>query len=142
MRILIAIDSSPFANEIIDEVSGRSWSQDTLFRVIGVVKPTGSWDADQEFIHQARTILNERVKTLSSKLAEHQKVQTDLLEGDSAEMILEEATNWRADLLMLGSHGDTGVRKERLGSVAAAIVNRAPCSVEVVKLHRKSLQLK
>lgn len=142
MRILIAIDSSPFANEVIEEIATRTWTGDTEFRVVTVVEPTGTWDADQQYSHQAKTILEERVKTLKQRLPEHKLLKGEVLEGRSSSMILEEATNWRADLIILGSHGDTGARKDSLGSVAAAVVNKSPCTVEVVKLHRKSLQLK
>lgn len=142
MRILVAIDCSPHANEILEELASRKWSCDSEFRLVSVVESAGAWETNQEFVHQARTILDERAQNLASKLPDHQKVQSELLEGNSSEMILEEASNWKADLIMLGSHGDTGVRKDKLGSVAAAIVNRAPCSVEVVKLRSKSLQLK
>lgn len=140
MRILVAIDSSPLANEILEEIAGRKWSDDSEILLVSVVESTGSWDSDQEYIHQARTILSDRVKLLSSKLSDHQKVQGELLEGKSSLMILAEAIDWKADLIMLGSHGDTGVRRDKLGSVAAAIVNQSPCSVEVVKLRSKSLQ--
>ncbi len=142
MRILIAIDSSPAAADIIEEIASRTWAEDSEFRVITVVEPTGSWDADKQFIHQAKMILDERVERLSSKLTDYKHLKAELVEGHSAEMILEEAKTWDADLIMLGSHGDTGARRDHLGSVAAAVVNQSPCSVEVVKLHRKSLQLK
>lgn len=141
MRILVAVDCSSFANEVIDEIAARRWSDDSEIRLVSVVEPTGSWDMDQGLLHQARTILGERLHLLKLKLPEHLNIESDLLEGKSAPMILEEAKVWRADLIILGSHGDTGVRREQIGSVAAAIVNQAPCSVEVVKLHRKSLQL-
>lgn len=142
MRILIPIDCSPFAHEVIEEIASRTWTNDTEFRLITVVEPTGTWDADHPYSHQAKEILEERIKLLKKRLPELRKLKGDVLEGNSSEMILEEATNWRADLIILGSHGDTGVRKDTLGSVAAAVVNKSPCTVEVVKLHRKSLQLK
>jgi nucleotide-binding universal stress UspA family protein len=37
-------------------------------------------------------------------------------------------------MIVLGSHGDTGYRRDRVGSVAAAVVNQAPCTVELIKV--------
>jgi len=44
-----------------------------------------------------------------------------------------QADEWGADLIVVGSHGRTGVKRWLLGSVAGAIVSHAPCSVEVVR---------
>jgi nucleotide-binding universal stress UspA family protein len=142
MRILIALDSSPFADGLIEEISSRKWAEGTEFRLVSAVEATGSWDVDQEYISQVREILNNRVKTLTSKLAGQPKITGELLEGPSAAAILTEARNWKATLIMIGSHGDTGVRRDSLGSVAAAVVNESPCSVEVLKLSDKRLQLR
>ena len=38
-----------------------------------------------------------------------------------------------ADLIVLGSHGYTGIKRFLLGSVALSVVSHAPCSVEVVR---------
>jgi len=52
-------------------------------------------------------------------------------------VIVDEAENWKADLIVVGSHGYTGIKKWLLGSVAQSVVSHAPCSVEVVR-HRAS----
>lgn len=46
---------------------------------------------------------------------------------------MDEAERWPADLIVIGTHGYTGIKRWLLGSVAQAVVNRAPCSVEVVR---------
>ena len=48
-------------------------------------------------------------------------------------VIVDEAENWKADLIVVGSHGYTGIKKWLLGSVAQSVVSHAPCSVEVVR---------
>lgn len=52
--------------------------------------------------------------------------------GEPAREVDDEARAWRADLLVLGSHGRPGARGPRFGSVAAATVRGAPCNVLVV----------
>jgi nucleotide-binding universal stress UspA family protein len=53
--------------------------------------------------------------------------------GDPRSVIVDEAQAWQADLIVLGSHGYTGIKKWLLGSVAQSVVSHAPCSVEVVR---------
>ena len=54
-------------------------------------------------------------------------------EGDARSVIVDEAQKWSADLVMLGSHGYTGIKRLLLGSVALLVVSHAPCSVEIVR---------
>jgi nucleotide-binding universal stress UspA family protein len=49
-------------------------------------------------------------------------------------MITEEAQKWEADLIIVGSHGQSFWSRALLGSVSNAVVNHAPCSVLVVKM--------
>jgi nucleotide-binding universal stress UspA family protein len=60
-------------------------------------------------------------------------VTTKVMEGSPKDMIVEEAQDWGADLIVLGSHGYGRVRRVLLGSVASAVVVEAPCSVQVVR---------
>jgi nucleotide-binding universal stress UspA family protein len=60
-------------------------------------------------------------------------VTTKIVEGIPADMIVQEASDWDADLIVLGSHGYGRVRRMVLGSVAGAVVAKAPCSVQVVR---------
>jgi nucleotide-binding universal stress UspA family protein len=140
MRILIALDSSSYASEIIEDLGKRIWSKDSEFRVISVIKSTENWEIDQQYLHPCKLILDERVESLKKRIPDAKSISGQLLEGDARASILKEAREWQADLIVIGSHGDTGARRESVGSVAAAIVNEAPCSVEVVKVKTKTLQ--
>ena len=53
------------------------------------------------------------------------------------ELILKEAADWGADLIVLGSHGRRGLNRFLLGSVSEAVASHAPCSVEVIRQPRK-----
>jgi nucleotide-binding universal stress UspA family protein len=61
------------------------------------------------------------------------KVTGLLVEGTPAERIIRAAKAKRADLLVLGTHGRTGLTKVFLGSVAARVVATAPCPVLTVR---------
>lgn len=53
--------------------------------------------------------------------------------GDPAREILREAREWDADVVVVGTHGRTGIYRAVLGSVAEQVVRRAPCAVLVVR---------
>src|SRR5262249_41720961 len=60
-----------------------------------------------------------------------------VLFGDARTALIETATNERADLLVVGSHGRTGFDKLLMRRGASHVVTHAPCNVLVVKLPRK-----
>jgi nucleotide-binding universal stress UspA family protein len=49
------------------------------------------------------------------------------------ELILSEAAEWNADLIVVGSHGRRGVNRLLLGSVSEAVALHAQCSVAIVR---------
>jgi nucleotide-binding universal stress UspA family protein len=65
--------------------------------------------------------------------------QARILHGDPRTELVEAARTERADLLVVGSHGRTGMAKLLMGSVASHVVAHAPCSVMVVKLNRPAV---
>ncbi len=59
--------------------------------------------------------------------------ETLALQGSPAREIICQAKEWNADLIVVGSHGRTGIKRFVLGSVSQKIVNEAGCSVRVVR---------
>jgi nucleotide-binding universal stress UspA family protein len=62
------------------------------------------------------------------------KTEARILHGDPRVALVDTARTEGADLIVIGSHGRTGLAKLLLGSVASHVVTHAPCSVMVVKL--------
>jgi len=56
-----------------------------------------------------------------------------LLEGTAADRIVRAARSYRADVIVIGTHGRTGLARVFLGSVAARVVGTAPCPVLTVR---------
>ena len=59
------------------------------------------------------------------------EVEKRLVEGDAGDVLVSESQN--AELLVVGSHGRSGIKAAVLGSVSRHVVERAPCPVVVVK---------
>ena len=53
--------------------------------------------------------------------------------GDPRSVLLDLADSWKADLIVMGSHGRHGLDRLLLGSVSEAVAMHATCSVEVVR---------
>ena len=58
---------------------------------------------------------------------------TDVVFGYAAKAIVEHAARLGADLIVMGSHGRTGMVHLMLGSVAEAVVRTSPCPVLTVR---------
>lgn len=56
-----------------------------------------------------------------------------IVDGDPVRQIVRAARSKRADLVVVGTHGRTGLTKFFVGSVAQRVVATAPCSVVVVR---------
>jgi nucleotide-binding universal stress UspA family protein len=65
------------------------------------------------------------------------RVEHRVVEGDPAEEILRQAGRTGCDLIVMGTHGRTGLGSLFLGSVAQEVLRNAPCPVVTVKMpHR------
>lgn len=81
----------------------------------------------------ARTEVDELVRTAVAELdGPGPEVQVTILPGGASVTLVDVAEG--ADLVVVGSHGRTGLSRLMLGSVAMAVVNHAPCPVVVVRV--------
>ena len=143
MRILLAVDDSTYSEAAIEAVASRPWPPDTIARVLSAVEhfvPTTAelWYDAAGNLEGLREGLEKRAEQLTARAAERLQatglaVETIVRSGDARSTIIDEAKEWGADLIVVGSHGYTGIKRLLLGSVAQSVVSHAPCSVEVVR---------
>ena len=142
MKILLAVDGSSHSQEAVDEVARRPWPSRSTVRVLSVIQPYPPpatefvlAGATAEDIRRQQTADAEQLTARAADAVKAADVsaETAVREGDPRSAIVDEADEWGADLIVVGSHGRTGVKRWLLGSVAGAIVSHAPCSVEVVR---------
>jgi nucleotide-binding universal stress UspA family protein len=143
MKILLAIDGSEFSRAALESVIARPWPPGTEVKVLNVVEPPsllmgremGGYDPEFEVVWKA---LRSQAKSLVEKTAEKLReakfnVSTELVEGDPKSQIIDIAHEWRADMIVLGSHGRTGINRFLMGSVSQGVVRHAHCSVEIIR---------
>ena len=142
MRILLAVDGSEASDAAIDEVRKRPWPTGSTVRVLSVTQQYMPAAPDVVLasmpVDEIRARLNEEAERLTRAASERIAapsitVETEVREGDPRTAILDAADDWNADLIVVGSHGRTGLNRLVMGSVAQSVVAHARCSVEVVR---------
>ena len=61
------------------------------------------------------------------------RVDHKVLEGETAEQILKAADDFAADVIVMGTHGATGLTRLLVGSVAESVMRKAPCPVLTIR---------
>lgn len=64
-------------------------------------------------------------------------VEGDVVIGTPSEIILDKAEELDVNLVIVGSHGKTGLSRLLMGSVAESVVRKAKCPVLIVKAEEK-----
>ena len=62
------------------------------------------------------------------------KCESHFLEGEARNVLPRAASDLSTDLIVLGSHGQSGLRHLLIGSVTEHVIRHAPCSVLVIHL--------
>ncbi|HUJ30277.1 MAG TPA: universal stress protein [Candidatus Acidoferrum sp.] len=140
MRILVAVDESSAADQIVKAISTQISPDKADVRILHVLEPIagsvppqmapGYTPELEPFVGEARQLLERTAKSLS---AAGFKTETILKKGDIRESIIDTAAEWNADLIVVGSHNHSGAHRFLLGSVAESVARHAPCSVEIVR---------
>ena len=138
MRILAALDQSPFAAKVLDTAIALAKQQDASLEIMTVA---------EDFLDMGdvmdTTMLTEKLFA-SAKTAAEKYAATASAQGIAASVIIEQgvspadliisrATAQQCDLVVMGHQGRSGLSRFLLGSVAARVVAHAPCSVLVVR---------
>jgi nucleotide-binding universal stress UspA family protein len=145
MRILLAVDGSEHSEAATRALIERPWPEGSVVRVLAVAQvPVVPVDAfggvgtstynyellTPALLEQGQAVVDRTVAQIrDAGLA----VEGLVARGDPRAEIVRAATELKAQLVIVGSHGRTGLERWVLGSVAEYIVRHAPCSVEVAR---------
>lgn len=145
VRLLVGVDGSPGAEAAVQAVAKREWPSGTEISVIAVEDPTVPAALGNlipqvaEWIGESEEGDHQWVRKMVEASAEDLRgagldVSAVVKEGNAKKVLVDEAKRLGADCIFVGSTGFSN-RLERflLGSVSAAVANRAECSVEIVR---------
>jgi len=140
MRILLATDSSAYADTARSLVNSMALPEGSRIRIVHAIEPMTTFA-----IFASAVILSDAterdardlVQTTASFLtAAGREVDGVVGTGRAADVVIDECSGFKPDLLVVGSRGRGGIATTVLGSVSAELVDRSPCPVLVVRTNR------
>ena len=147
MRILLATDGSRSAEAARDLVALMSWPAGTTIRIVSIA-PRGAdlatrWTPETAHEPDLDRYRDPVVRTHAVALANAERdlglahpgarIERFLLRGRPASLIVQEARDFAADLIVVGHRGHGTIETMVLGSVSAEVVDHAPCPVLVAR---------
>jgi len=150
LKVLLATDGSEFSKDAARSVASRPWPAGSEFRVISVAELPVAWFRKPVPAYldpkAMETLRAESMKHAEDAVAAAEQILADggLTESgteavpyaSAKEVIISQATEWGADLIVLGSHGRHGASRFLLGSVSEPVAFHAPCSVEIIRARK------
>ncbi|WP_421319446.1 universal stress protein [Aeromonas veronii] len=136
--LLCPVDLSQMSRAVLDYAVFMAQSHQAQLKLIHVVDQLHGFDSykilhmtaieiTHEMERQARTQLKELVATLPIPAT------FDIRFGRAADEIVIQAKEDEVELIVMGSHGRSGISHLLVGSVAESVVRHAPCPVLVVR---------
>ena len=144
-KILVPIDGSPASNLGLNEAIKLAKDQGAKLRLfhlvdeyIAVSSPDGmafsNTDDLLESLRQGGKKIIEKAEALARRNGlTPESVMLECFGGRAADFIVEQATKWRADLIVLGTHGRRGVKRLVMGSDAEQVVRTTRVPVLLVR---------
>ena len=140
-QILVPYDASCYANHAFDEalkIAEKFGSKITVLTVLGTkveYSPGVSLERAIEIQDEHEDAATEILKDLEG-LAKEKGVDFAfkvIFEPSPYKGIINFSNSSDIDLIIMGSHGRSGIKKALLGSVASSIVEHANCPVLIIK---------
>lgn len=146
-NIVVGTDGSPTAERGLRQAAALAAGEDARLIVVSAYQPTGDRStgvAAEQVPAELRFTLTDRAQTEAiaerGRAIAHEegvtKVVVQALPGDPADVLLESAEDFAADLVVVGSRGLTSHAHFILGSVASSVAHHAPCDVLVAHTTR------
>ena len=133
--ILFATDFSPASNVAFNVASALARDYRARMIVVHAIEPVrmgfsefGGYVGPDEDADEASRLLHAIQSPAPTIKLEHR-----LLEGDAASVIVDSARETRADVIVMGTMGRTGLARLVMGSVAEEVLRRSPCPVLTVR---------
>lgn len=139
-KILIAVDDSPVAEKVALEglLLGKQLNAEialiSVADIAFVVAEGGV--TPREMTEMIKDDLKKVQKMLIKNIFKEQKVWSFIEEGNPAGMIKKTGDEWGASLIVIGTHGRTGLSHILMGSVAERVIRHSPVPVLVVPVRK------
>jgi universal stress protein A len=141
-KILYATDFSKASGRALEEAVRLAKQNKAEILVVHVIEPVpyvaGEEFASGEIYTRLEEISKREAQASLAKLMQRLKTmkvraQSLLLKGSAHDQIVKAAKSKKADMIVIGTHGRTGLAKLFMGSVAGKVVSSATCPVVTVR---------
>ena len=143
-RILYATDFSKASARALDEAIRLAKQNHAELLVVHVIEPAGQYAAGEDFagaelyMKMEEAAEQDAQRSMQKLMRKLKQARVDakslLLKGLAAhEQIVKAAKSRKANMIVIGTHGRTGLSKLVMGSVAGKVVSLASCPVVVVR---------
>jgi nucleotide-binding universal stress UspA family protein len=139
-NIVVPIDGSECARRAFDIALDLARSQGARLAICSVVDPiviSGAAPPSPAMDLVLTDVENEARRHVAEALARARKegvaAQGEMLVGVAFDRILEYAKAHSADLIVMGTHGRTGLPRFFIGSVAEMVLRKSPCPVLIAR---------
>jgi nucleotide-binding universal stress UspA family protein len=135
-KILIAIDGGPTSEKIASAALQLGTSLRAEMAVLSVVDTnllmTDGGVTPQEMAELMKVDLMKNQKVIIDKIFKAGKILSFVEKGNPHEIILKTSEEWQADLIVIGTHGKTGLLTLLMGNVAEKIIRHSARPILVI----------
>lgn len=134
--ILVALDDSELSQRVIqtlDELQIQPATKIILCHVVPPPEPDEALVVDRPHVSEEALYQHIERQLQSYQANLPCESELEIVRGDPAAEIIRLAHIYRANLILIGTRGLTGLKRILEGSVSSQVVTDAPCSVLVVK---------
>lgn len=137
MRVLIALSATEQSREMVQEAAGRPWPANSKFLLLHVLDPF-PFARQPVSLERAKEAARKELKGAAEELRKAGwSTDTDVVLGRARQAVTRAAAAWKANLVLVGTHGGGALQRTLLGSTARAVLRHAHCSVEIVRSTEK-----
>jgi nucleotide-binding universal stress UspA family protein len=143
MRVLLATDGSDDARKATTWLERLPLPPGTALRVLSVVHlPQSALDIQpvREFNQAMMDLARQTAEGAKTTLSAKGPVEIRVLDGEPRETILREASDWPAELTVVGARGLGAVGRFFLGSVSTALLHGVPGAIAIVRGEARPLR--
>jgi len=139
-KLMVATDGSDYSESAIREAINLAKVCSSSLIAVSVVKTNIEFDSVlPQFVEKKE---EEAIKHLESVKAQAKKEGVDCttvvtLSEEPYQDIVDHASKNNVDMIIMGTHGKTGMKRLMMGSVTAKVIGHAPCNILVLPLNAK-----
>lgn len=144
-KILVAVDFSEIAKESIGHASVIAQDTDIELVLLYVAPPNPDYIGFKSFNKNERQELadvlhkeHSQLQALAHRLVEKNiQAKALLVQGDVVETIMHETKKMHADMIVMGSHGYSGLSRAILGSISEGVLRKSTIPVLIVPARKE-----